>query len=367
MYSHRLPYLTRPFTILIIGTLATLCIGQCIGQARNCDQILQSARDLYQNGKIEQVNESMFVECFKNSDLTTQYQVEAYKHIILSNIYRNQPGQAKEYAKRLLRIDPDYRLDAESEPEEYVLLFRTLRRYPIYSLGINAGANVSYVDAFHNFSVDIDSRTDSYKNFTQVGIQVGAALSYNLTRDLQLLTGINYQNIRFKIENDGDNRLFDYTDLVYDEQLTFLTLPLSIEVDFGNNEKYLYDLKAEKKKIYGFFNLGAEVRYLFNAQANLVRSDSLRSDIEFNNESVKDKREQITFAAFAGAGLKYKIEGGFLKLEARATYGLNNITDSKQRYSSPKFIYQGGYLDNNFRLHAVSLSVGYCRSFYNPK
>jgi len=357
MFSHFLPYHTWSLFIFITGILNNLCIGQ----TQTCDQILQNARDLYQMGKIEQITESMFIDCFTNADLTPQYKVEAHKYIILSNIYRNQPDQAMDYAKELLGIDPDYRLDEESEPEEYVLLFKTLRRYPVFSLGVNFGLNASLQDSYNNFSVDNDSRTENFPS--RVGGQVGVALSYNLTRDLQLLTGVNYQGIGFIVENP----LFDYTNLVYDEQLTFLTFPLSFEVDFGKDQEYLYDLKVKKKKIYGFFNLGGEVRYLVDSQAHLERDDDLGRFVDSSPESVKDLREQLTFAAFAGVGFKYNIPRGFLKLQARFTYGINNMVDSKQRYSNPAFIYEGGYLDNDFRLHAVSLSVGYYRSIYNPK
>ncbi len=338
---------------------------QSIGYGQSCDQILQDAERFYREGKIELVREEDFSQCLEDAD--TQNKVEAYKLIILSNIYRNQPPKAKEFAKKLLRVNPDYRLDEEVEPEEYVLLFRSLRRHPVFSYGVNGGINTTYVDSYHNFSVDNSAQEDNYNDFRQLGIQLGLSVALNLSKDLQLLGSFQYEQLTYQIKNEAQDQLFSYTDQTYKEILNYVSFPLSFQLDLGNNYDYMYDLDQKRKSSYWFIHLGGQVRYLIKAQADLIRSDGVRSNVELNGEPVQDLRENLNFAVFAGGGMKYRLSRGFLTFEARFTYGLNNLADSRERYNNPRLLYQGGYIDDNFRLHSVSLTVGYYRSIFKPK
>ena len=73
----------------------------------------------------------------------------------------------------------------------------------------------------------------------------------------------------------------------------------------------------------------------------------------------------IDFFGQLGAGLKYKIPGGFLFTEARSDFGiLGQNVPGGQTVSLLEFYYL--WRDPDFRLNALNINIGYTYIFYKP-
>jgi Neuraminidase (sialidase) len=71
----------------------------------------------------------------------------------------------------------------------------------------------------------------------------------------------------------------------------------------------------------------------------------------------------------ASAGIKVKdvIGRGYIFFNIRYSYGLNNIVNSKNRYSNPVLMYNYLYIDNNYKINSFQYSIGYSYPLYKPK
>jgi hypothetical protein len=83
--------------------------------------------------------------------------------------------------------------------------------------------------------------------------------------------------------------------------------------------------------------------------------------------SMKELRNSLTFSVLAGIGVEYKIGLGHLFVELRYQAGLNNMVKSVNRYILQEEIARYGFLDNDYTLSAIMLSLGYNYPLYNPK
>jgi hypothetical protein len=172
-----------------------------------------------------------------------------------------------------------------------------------------------------------------YKN-----IQINAAL---------LFSGKKYQM------NSAD--MFNYTTLNLVESQTWMHLPVTVKYNFG------------KKKFVPFVSAGISGDLFLNSSGNLTRTNG--NDVDASGPSVKmgNLRNKFNYSGVFGVGARYKIGYGYALLDVRYNLGLKNIVNINKRYSNTELIYYYGYIDSEFKLQNIMVSVGYLKSLYKPK
>jgi hypothetical protein len=133
-----------------------------------------------------------------------------------------------------------------------------------------------------------------------------------------------------------------------------ITFPVSVLYEI-NNGKLLYFIRA-----------GASVNYIITISGT---PSSTINKLPSTGEStdLKDYRNSLYYSAIAGMGLHYKIPRGFLAIDFRYNFGINNIVISDKRFENTYVLSQYKYQDDDFSLHTFTLSIGYYFSFYTPK
>ena len=131
----------------------------------------------------------------------------------------------------------------------------------------------------------------------------------------------------------------------FKESLDRYEIPLSIGYEF------------EHKEFNSFIRAGASISRIFHV------SGTPEKEVILAEENITDNRDNILYMWHVGAGLKYKIPRGYLVLDIRYHYGLNNIVIPETRYKLEIL----GHVDDDFSLHSFTFSLGYYFSFYQSR
>jgi hypothetical protein len=129
---------------------------------------------------------------------------------------------------------------------------------------------------------------------------------------------------------------------------------------------------------YGY--LGYSFSYLLRDVATIKKSngdpqgDGSNQIIFTNDESptlnYSSHRRPLNRAFLVGGGVKYKFGLDYLFADLRVSVGMNNVIKRPQaeaRFSDMTWVTQYGYVEDDFRMNSVLLSVGFIHPLYKPR
>jgi hypothetical protein len=316
-----------------------------------CVQLLRDAEKTYEAGHID-VIEDMLLSCIRKDGFSKFEKLQAYRLIILSKLFDDKDEEANAYFLELIKTDPEYQVNTVTDPSEFIDLFNSYRTKPIYALGFKVGMNATKPNSFVPYGVyNTGENTGSYKgllNF-QFGFNADVYLNKKFTLGADLL--LSFKKYQYK------NTLLEYTELVSKETQLWLELPVVLKYTMG------------QKKLRYYLQGGAAVSALLNSTANITRKDvSTQSNQAIGPDvNTHNLRNMFNYSLVAGGGVRYKAGYGYVVIDVKYMYGLNNISNTNNKYSNSDLVYKYGYIDNNFTLNSLMFSVGYYKSFYKPK
>jgi hypothetical protein len=325
----------------------------------DCSVKLQESENAFEDGSLSN-SILLLKDCLEKGDFNKEERVRAYRLLAIIHLYRNQDKEAEEFMHQLLRTNPEYRL-RPNDPAEFVELYRKFRIRPYLIVGGNAGANLSQIRVTQLFSTDNPANQEIiYTNL--LGFQFGGIISRPITNFIEILLQPNLVSYRYRFEA----QYFGFARLLATETQIRFDLPLILKYNFKN--KYNFNLLGIKPYVMA----GATPHFLisasFNAQRNDINQDGdVERSVEGKAISMKELRNSLTFSVLAGIGVEYKIGLGHLFVELRYQAGLNNMVKSVNRYILQEEIARYGFLDNDYTLSAIMLSLGYNYPLYNPK
>jgi hypothetical protein len=319
-------------------------------EKESCTEVLDKARDLYDDGKLLQV--PTYLQACLQDGFTKPQKLEAYRLVILSYIFNDDPEKADEAMLALLNTDPEYRPDEKVDPIEYVTLFNTFRTKPTISYGIVAGPNYSGLRVMNRFTTN--SETDNaFKTKAKWGGQIGVHADWFLSESFFLSSELTLSYVAFSLSE----KLMDYTTLTYDENQIRLGLPLYVKYEkmIGNKWK-------------PFIGIGGGAELMLSSSALITRIND-QGDNDASGPTLNRMNGRNPFQTFLGAqvGAKYKLGYGFIYADLRYQYGLSNLTKTDNRWSEEELLYYYGYVDSDVSLAGIQFQVGYLKNIYNPK
>ena len=216
----------------------------------------------------------------------------------------------------------------------------------MYSIGVILGGNYSFIRLIEPYSI---SNTEDYNGKYSAGL--------NLQFGIQIKRYIN-ENIEINLDGIYTTKRFSYkiiqNDIIttYDEDHSTLSIPLTGTYDFnlGTWSPYL--------------RVGANLDYLLKATATFEKKDEGLKD---SDVKIKDERNDYNISAVIGGGLKFNIKMGYLMLDVRYQFGFLNIVNPETRYSQDYKWDNYGYVDDDFTMNNLFISVGYVYPFYKIK
>jgi hypothetical protein len=337
----------------------------CATYAQDCVQTLRLARATYEQGRLHEI-EGQLAKCLQPSGFgkdQKQERVEAYKLLCLSYIYLEEPEKADEAMLNLKRTDPYYEPNEAVDPAEFVALYNTFRKEPVYRIGAGLGVNFSQPNVSELVYVTEFTGDSKFKG--SFAIQFGAAADvplslFNTTNKWTLHGELLYQSRKFQI-SQRESRGVDpgtgtelFNELQGIETQTNIALPVMLQYRFMANDK-----------LNPFVGFGIAPELMLGRKFTVEK-------IRDGQPSVPEKREDfdhntINLSALVSAGVKLPLRPGVIILELRYAHGLTNITTAEHAFANEALVLDYGFADSIFKMSSVSLSAAYVYEVFIPK
>jgi hypothetical protein len=331
-----------------------LLISHVIVAQNTCSQTLVKAQIAYYEGRADEVP-SILSACLKEG-FTDEEKSQAYRLLTLTHLYLNESQNAENTMLEFLRLNHYYKINEAVDPTEFINLYHQFRTRPFYLITPKMGTNVSFIQVLKSFSPDNTTEVN-YAYQTVFGYQAGVAVGFPIHSKITLNTEIYLSGKNYAYKNN----LFGYESLSFNEQQTHIELPVLASYSLTNNTW-----------LHPFVEAGFSMDALLNATANVTRIDQT-SDVELKKEvtgpsiHVNAQRRRLNYNAIAGGGVTYTRGKNIMMIGFRYSLGLLNAVKPKNRYTNTELIYKYGYMDNDLRMNAFSVSVGYVIPVFKPK
>ena len=329
------------FTFIIV-----LCSVFGLSGQEDCGSKFVEAQELYRQGLIEDIPQ-LLKPCIE-SGFTRAQRNEAYKILILAYLFDGDQYNAENTMIDFLKKNPEYEV-MPNDPVEFISLFETFRSLSVFSFGLKFGPNFTNPRIIEPY-VQGDVNHTISRNITGGGYHAGLSVNRYVARRFFINLGINiiHNSYKFVEEqtltvDDGEEPIIITTSLK--ESLDRYEIPLSIGYEF------------EHKEFNSFIRAGVNISKIFHV------SGTPEKEVILAEENMTDSRDNILYLWHVGAGIKYKIPRGYLVLDIRYHYGLNNIVIPETRYNLEIL----GHVDDDFSLYSFTFSLGYYFSFYQPR
>lgn len=330
-----------------------LAVSKGYGQLTSCAQTLRLAQSTYEQGRLHEVP-TLLQNCLNNVDgkeFSKANRVAAYKLLVLSYLYLEEPEKANEAMLNLLRTDHYFEINASTDPAEFIALYNTFRTQPVYRIGGKIGVNASSPNVVEAVEANDGKSEYGYK----IGLQAHVTAEIPLWKNWVLNPELGLVQRNFEYTNNVNFTDTAFTTVVTEKQ-TWISLPVTLQYQFNTI------------KFKPYVAVGVEASYLMNAELSGTRTRKGYQFIEEKSFDLKAQREKFNVSAIVSAGAHIALGGGFIITEVRFTYGITKVNSPTTAFavdSNLPFAY--GYADSVYKLNSLSITAGYVYNIFNPK
>jgi len=320
-----------------------------------CAQILRQGRTVYDEGRIHELP-SLLASCIK-SGFTDEERTEAYRLLILSYIYLDEPEKADETMLSLLRDNPEFQINQESDPAELINLYGTFRTKPIFMWGGKLDITYTFVNVINSFAT-----YDQNTTFGEYAPEIGIGGSLIIEKELKdRITG------RFEASLSTHKFTYSSTFLTTPNEPNGIASPELIETQTWLGASVLGQYEIFKTSSWRpYVTLGPTAYYLMTA--DLSAETAVDGGEQATGTSLdlgeKEMRSKLNLMVSAGVGIKKKFGTLYFIANARYSYGLFNITE--KHYDNELTLKYGAAL-NDISTGVATLSVGILLPQFSPK
>ena len=346
--------------ILLILFGVTYSYGQ-----NECELTLTRAIEEFNAGHLYGIP-SMLSECLSNNQ-NDEWRQRAYLLLAETYLLLEDPIGAENSYLEVLRANPEYVTDPQRDPIDLVYLSKKFTATPIFAFHAMLGPNISPIRVIHDVTIGGESQTEqSYK--LRVGWQMGGGVDYNHNDNISFSAGFNYVFTGFQhITTDlfGPNK--DIVEFL--ERQTWAVIPLTI--------RYSDDEGKIRPYAYGGFSLNILLRdrgilNVFNRDSRVSASDGIEDELsssenETPNFNLIGHRQKFNGSFILGGGVKYKYKLDYFFVDLRYSLGIKNLTSPGNRFDNYSEGLPYPYVDDDFRMDNLAISIGYIHPFYKPR
>lgn len=321
-------------------------------------QTLRLARATYEQGRLHEIPAQLGANVI--SEMNKQEKVEAYKILCLSYIYLEEPEKADEAMLMILTNDPYFQITPAVDPAEFVALYKTFRRNPIYRIGVHLGGNFSQP----NVSEVVNTIYGSSEFLPKFGLQLGFSADYPLnfiSNRLALHADLSWQQKKFELTSVNDQGDNEKNQTIALESQSWISLPISLQFSVLKIDE------INPRKFEPYISLGISTDMLIGANINAERIREGETSIEAKNYDVKKQRNSINLSLIGAAGVKTRFAGGLLGVEMRYVYGLSNISGIDKEYINTDLFLTYAVPSTIYKINSVSVNVTYVQNIFKPK
>jgi hypothetical protein len=317
----------------------------------DCVLVLKKVQKDFEEGIIEKIPAELS-DC-ANSGLKGKDRITAYKLLIDVYLFDDRVELAEKTMEKLLVFEPEIKPNELIDSKEFITLFESYRTTSLYSIGITAGINYSSIildQEFGTYNTDLHEGTYTSPDF---GFQIGLNADYLIYKNIYANIEALFLSKKFNYKTE----LNSFSTLEFKESENTIQIPLTLSYYLG------------KGKLKPTFKAGGFVNYNLSSQSEFIRAytENTQSNITGPLIDVAPIRESLTYGLVGALGVNYKIKEAYLFLDASYTHSLSTAVNPSNRYSNSELLYDYQYIDDDFSINNLLISIGYRRLFYQPK
>lgn len=321
----------------------------------DCEQTLSMATEEFNAGRFYGIP-AMLKPCI-DSGFGREQRQRAYLLLAQTYLILDDPISAENSYLEILKANPEFETDTALHPIDLVYLSKKFTADPIFSIFGKLGGNTSPVRVIHTVNPWGSPVSNNYK--LRLGIQFGAGLDWNITRELALTGELNvltasYNKIQTRANQD---------ELRYIGNQLWLITPLSIR----------YSDTKGRVRPYGYVGLSMQWLLSERGRVTSIKTDIINDGIPQSNTrespglTLTGYRNKLNQSFFIGGGARYKIGLDYVFADLRYGFGLSNIVIPPSTYGSQTPMDEFGHVDDYFRIDNLAFSVGYVHPLYKPR
>jgi hypothetical protein len=339
--------LIRLMGVAVLCSLPFLLFSQ---EASTCAGNLKNAQSLFDKGQVEMVP-GMLKDCMRYG-FKREEQLAAYKLLIQSYLFEDKLEQADSTMLDFLKSYPEYQV-SPTDHSSFVFLFNSFQVKPIVKISLRLGTNLPFPTAVNQ--VTLSSEPKPSRNSSEMLNFFGAAeAKISIIPKLDANIEIGFSQLKFSNTED----FLKIGVINYTETQQRIEIPVTVTYDV---------FKFGKLTTYARAGIGAAFDVNSTAKVSEIPFEPSASETHSGADvSRNDSRIFLDMFAQAGIGLRYKTPRGFISLEARMNGGFLNqvIRSNTDLTQNLKGYYY--YIDDDFHMNTLNLSVGYTQIFYIP-
>jgi len=319
-----------------------------------CAENLKNAQDLFSRGQISGIP-GMLEECMR-SGFTREEYLDAYKLLIQVFLFEDKLDKADSTMLEFLGKYPEYEL-SPTDHSSFTNLYNSFNVRPLLQISLKLGTSFPFTSFKTIGSVTGIEGASSYKASTvNFYAAIEARIKLSEKMDICIEPGFS----QFELSNIKDvNNYFGipFTSSTYIESRSRIELPLSVTYNI---------VKLNKLTPYVRLGGGAAINISNTATAETESLDDNNND-DHSGSSLDRSESRKAFDAYiqTGAGIKYKIRGGYIMGEVRLNTGLiNQVVRGGSTDPEMNIFYY--YTDDDYRINALNFTIGYTKIFYKP-
>ena len=349
--------------IIVIGLFL---LGSHFSQAQSeCELTLTRATDEFNAGHLYGIP-AILNDCL-NKNQNDAWRQRAYLLLAETYLLLEDPIGAENAYLEVLRANPEFVTDPQRDPIDLVYLSKKFTATPIFAFYGMLGSNTSPMRVIHDVRVGGETQTtQSYK--LRIGWQIGGGVEYNYNSNVSVSAGFNYMFTGF--QHITTNLFGENKDIVeFLDRQTWVTIPLSIKFsdDGGKIRPYGYagyavNLLLRDRGILTVTNRDSRPPTT-EGEAESISS----SENETPNLNLSDHRQRLNGAFVLGGGIKYKYKLNYLFADLRYSLGTKNMANAENRFTNYAEGLPYPYVDDDFRMDNLAISVGYIHPLYKPR
>lgn len=316
-----------------------------------CVQNLRDARSAYNDGKLQQLP-NLLLGCIQEG-FSKEEKVEALRLVTLSYLFSEEQQSAENSYLKLLRINPEFQVNEESDPTELLILAEGFDTEPKFFYGLKLGASYNLIQITNYYPNDILAMPGTYD--PPIGAGVGLFFQYPISNDFSINLEVHY-NYRKTILNRNTVRAEGGSSglQTISETQQWVGIPLLVNYRIPYVKKFLLEATA-----------GPSFHYLISSALSIQGSGK-----EINNLDMLTYRNQLNASAILGARANFKILGrNYITIEALYQWRLLNEVnfENVDRSDLNLQLKDSGYSENNYKGHAFILRLGFRFPRFNPQ
>lgn len=357
-----------PLLLLLAIACSTIAHSQT---SSDCVQALRTARATYEQGRLQEIP-TILENCLK-SGFSKNDKIEAYRLMVLTYIYLEEPVEADAAMLKLLRTDHFFE-PGDNDPAEFKNLYDKFRTAPIFAAGLRATFLTSNVNVIKQYNILEEGRGQGeYKSNIKVAFGVAFVKDLKNTKWV-IAPEVFYASRGFTYTKTGIFATDNEPEPIPPLQEATISQTL-LQVNAGAYFK-LYELPAFDSWVGGTIQPyagGGFANYLllqseFQGELTIESGGNDVSGAPLDNTGSYRK---YNLSPYVLAGFRSRVSDAYFTIDVRYHLGLFNVVNPDQRYDmtgdNNEIFSRYSYVNNDFSINQLGISVGVIIPVFKPQ